>query len=282
MRSFPLPLVVLCAPVLLAACSTEKSDEAAAATDVVSGESAPPGVPGGVAPGVAFRYDYAFTMPAKGISRVQQQHAAACQQLGIGSCRVTGMRYDQPGADQVSARLDLLLAPDVAHSFGNEAIGLVEKADGKLDNAAVQGENAGDAIKLSQSDSAAIEAEIARIDARLAAKGLTAAERLELQQQVAGLREQQRGQAADRQAKEAAIASTPVTFTYASQGILTGDGTFTKAASASWSSLSGMIALLTLILGVALPWAAMIGGVILLWRWLRRRSVQVAVPAPTE
>ncbi len=264
MRSFPLPLIALAIPALLiSGCAAEKSE------DTTTQEAAAAGAPdigGAVAPGVAFRYDYTFTLPGKAISQVQQQHAQACQKLGPSRCRVTGMAYDQPGEDRVSARLDFLLAPDVAHAFGNEAVAAVEAAEGKLDNASVTGENAGDAIKLSQQDSAANEAEIARIEARLAAKGLTAAERTELQQQLAALRNQQAGLAQDRRAKEAAIASTPVSFTYSSQGILSGQGTFGKAASASWSSAESMLSLALLVLGVALPWVLLIGGVVLLWR----------------
>lgn len=264
MRSFPLPLIALAIPALLiSGCAAEKSE------DTTTQEAAAAGAPdigGAVAPGVAFRYDYTFTLPGKAISLVQQQHAQACQKLGPSRCRVTGMAYDQPGEDRVSARLDFLLAPDVAHAFGNEAVAAVEAAEGKLDNASVTGENAGDAIKLSQQDSAANEAEIARIEARLAAKGLTAAERTELQQQLAALRNQQAGLAQDRRAKEAAIASTPVSFTYSSQGILSGQGTFGKAASASWSSAESMLSLALLVLGVALPWVLLIGGVVLLWR----------------
>ncbi len=264
MRSFPLPLIALAIPALLiSGCAAEKSE------DTTTQEAAAAGAPdigGAVAPGVAFRYDYTFTLPGKAISQVQQQHAQACQKLSPSRCRVTGMAYDQPGEDRVSARLDFLLAPDVAHAFGNEAVAAVEAAEGKLDNASVTGENAGDAIKLSQQDSAANEAEIARIEARLAAKGLTAAERTELQQQLAALRNQQAGLAQDRRAKEAAIASTPVSFTYSSQGILSGQGTFGKAASASWSSAESMLSLALLVLGVALPWVLLIGGVVLLWR----------------
>jgi hypothetical protein len=284
MRSSPLPFVALIIPaMLLSACSSEKSEQAEPAHEAAAASDArAPSITGVVAPGVAFRYDYAFTLPGKAISQVQQQHAAACLRLGPSRCRVTGMSYNQTRKDEVSAQLDFLLAPDIAHSFGNEAIGVVEKAEGKLENATVQGDNAGDAIKLSQQDSAAIEAEIARIEARLAAKGLISGERVELQQQVAALRKQQRGQAAERKDKEAAIATTPVSFSYGSEGILAGDGTFTKAASASWSSLEGMLALVTLILGVALPWIALIGGGILAWRWLRRLRVRLPEPARGE
>lgn len=276
---------------LLSACSAENAEDRAAssseAASAPAGASAAdvagPGIGGVVAPGVAFTYAYAFILPAKAVSTVQREHAAACERLGVARCRVTGMSYEQPGEDEVSARLDLLLAPDLAHSFASEGIAAVEKAEGKLDHAQVNGENAGDAIKVSQSDSAAIQAEVARLQARLAAKGLTGAERVELQQQVAGLQEQLRSQAAGRKAKEAAIASTPVSFTYASEGLLGGGNTFGKAAGASWGSMEAMLALVTLIAGVALPWLLLAGLLVLAWRGLRRRQQTVAAPAePTS
>jgi hypothetical protein len=286
MRSFPMPLIALSAALLLSACAEQKSEEAAADQNA-NAESVGPAISGAAAPGVAFRYDYAFTLPGQSISQVQQQHAAACQNLGPSRCRVTGIAYDQPGEDQVSARLDLLLAPDLAHRFANEGIAAVERAEGKLDNAHVTGENAGDAILLSQSDSAANEAEIARLEARLAAKGLTSVERVELRQQVAALREQQRGQAQDRKAKEASIASTPVVFNYASENILSGKGTFAKAAGASWSSVQSLLAFVTLLLGVALPWLLLVGAIALLWRSaaltrLLKRLSGAPEPSPSE
>ena len=275
---------------LLSACSAEKADDGApASSEAVSsaGESgadaAGPDIGGAVAPGVAFTYAYAFTLPAKAVSSVQREHAAACERLGTSRCRVTGMSYEQPGSEDVSARLDLLLAPDLAHRFAREGIAAVERAEGKLDHASVNGDNAGDAIKVSQSDSAAIQAEVERLQARLAAKGLTSAERVELQQQVAELTGQLRGQAADRKAREAAIATTPVTFSYSSEGLLAGGNTFGKAAGASLNSMEAALALVTLAAGVLLPWALLIGLIVLAWRGLRRRAAAPVPPAePTS
>lgn len=276
---------------LLSACSAEKAEDSApASSEAVSGaagasaaDAAGPGIGGAVAPGVAFTYAYAFTLPAKAVSSVQREHAAACERLGADRCRVTGMSYEQPGSEDVSARLELLLAPGLAHRFASEGIAAVERAEGKLDHASVNGENAGDAIKVSQSDSAAIQAEVARLQARLAAKGLTSAERVELQQQIAGLTQQLRGQAADRKAQEAAIASTPVSFSYSSEGLLAGGNTFGKAAGASLNSLETAFALVTLLAGVALPWALLIGLLVLAWRGLRRRKPPAHSPAePTS
>lgn len=223
MRLISNALVTLTVALALVACSQEKSEDAAAtatdaaapatsAGDAASTRHAGPDIGGIVAPGVAFTYAYTFTLPADAISGVQQQHAAACERLGAARCRVTGMRYDQTEADQVQAGLDFLLAPDLAHRFGSEGIAAVERADGKLENATVDGENVGDAITLSQQDSAVAAAEITRLEARLKAKGLTSAERVELTRRVESLRGEQRDQVSDRRSKEAALASTPVRF----------------------------------------------------------------------
>ena len=250
-----------------AASSGASSAEASSARDTV------PDIGGGVAPGVAFTFNYAFTLPAKAIGGVQQDHANACMRLGPSRCRVTGMTYEQPGEDQVSAHTDYLLAPDLAHRFGSDAIAAVEKADGKLDNAVVNGENAGGAIELSQQNSAAIEAEVARIEARLKAKGLTREERAELTRKVEALHEQLQGEAHSRRDKEESIASTPVSFSYASEGLLGSGSGFGKAAGASWDNMQSMLAVLLLALGYALPWLLPVGAGVLVWRYRKAKKL---------
>ncbi|HMN84711.1 MAG TPA: hypothetical protein PKA74_01795, partial [Bauldia sp.] len=57
------------------------------------------------APGVAFNYRYAFSLPAGQIAAAQEAHAAACEQLGIARCRITGMRHQLLGENRVEAML---------------------------------------------------------------------------------------------------------------------------------------------------------------------------------
>ncbi|MBS0483329.1 MAG: DUF4349 domain-containing protein [Proteobacteria bacterium] len=281
-------ILALSLPVLLlSACSAEKSEDAAAAASEAAtdakqapaanavADQAGPGIDRAVAPGVAFTYAYAFTLPVKAISSVQQEHSAACAKLGPTRCRVTGVTYTQPSADEARGQLDFLLAPDLAYAFANEGIAAVEKADGQLQNGSVNGRNAGDAITLSQQDSAATEAEIARIELRLKSPGLTKGERVELQQQIAGLHEQQRGSARDRKAMEASIATTPVTFTYTSEGLVGGSNTFGRAATASWNSAETAFSFAALVAGIALPWVLLIGLGVFVWRKLRRRVTPI-------
>jgi len=267
---------------MLGGCS-EKNDDAAAPAErsaEAASDAAAPQFDGAVAPGVAFAYRYAFTLPGDVISKVQNQHAAACEKLGLARCRVTGMDYRQQGDDSVTARIEFLLAPDLAHRFGRDAAQLVEEADGSVADADISGDNAGGAIELSQQNSAAVQAELARIEARLGAKGLGADERQGLIRQAAAMRDELRGEARLRMDKEKAIASTPVSFAYASEGVFGGSGDpLGKAASASWSSMTTMLAFALTMLGLAAPWALLAGLVWLAWRGLRAKSAGAKRPA---
>lgn len=253
-----------------------------------AGSGVTPGIAPGVAPGVAFNYNFSFILPAKSISSVQQKHAEACAALGVARCRVAGVQFEQENESEARGRTDFILAPDLAYRFGNDGIAAVEKASGKLANAQVNGRDAGTDIKVSQTDSAAIQAETVRIEARLAAKGLTSDERVDLQRQLADLKGQLRAQSQERRSLEATIASTPVSFTYASEGLTQGGNTFGKAASASWSSASSMLSVVALLAGIALPWLLLLVAVLLIFRspdlrrFLRRIFGGKAVPAPGE
>ena len=286
------PCILALAPALLlmtTGCSKSETESPAAEAAVESAalprdaaagaaDEQAPGLTTSAAPGVAFDYRYAFTLKANAISGVQRQHAAACERLGPTRCQVTGMTYEQPRADEVSARLDFLLAPELAHQFASEGIATVERADGKLDNALVTGEDAGGQIEVSQRRSAVLKAELARIERRLMAKGLSAEERVSLANQAQDLRSQLGSEVEVRQAKEASLATTPVSFAYQSEGLLGGSDPFGTAAKSSLGSLKSMLALLLAGAGLALPWLLLAAFIVLL---LRLRSMKQRVAALT-
>lgn len=242
------------------------------------------------APGVAFTYRYAFVLPDERIAAVQEQHAAACEKLGIARCRVTGMRYTLVEEDRVEALLQFKLAPDLARGFGKEGIAAVEKAAGKLIDAAISGDDVGTRITASQKRSGDLAAQISRIEARLAGGGLSADERVELRQQIERLRQQQQAERETRSSGEEALANTPMTYTYAGDaGFSLGGDPFGDAARGSWSSFTTMLSLMLLAIGVLLPWAILAALLVLVWRSppvrrLLRRPAPVAEPqadAPT-
>ena len=178
------------------------------------------------------------------------------------------MTYDQPGRNDVTARLDLLLAPDVAHGFGRDAIAAVEKADGSIENASVAGEDAGGTIAESQRSSNALKAQLTRIEKRLTLPGLGAEEKAELIRRAAELRDQLGEELRIRQTNEASLAMTPMNLTYGTQGVFAGsDAGFGKAAASSFDSLQGFLAFLLTAAGLLLPWLLLGALVVLLLRF---------------
>lgn len=219
------------------------------------------------APGVAFAYNYRFALPAKAIAEVQQQHAQACSRLGAGQCQVTGMRFDQLQEGEVDARLDLLLAPELAHQFGRDGIAAVERAEGKLANANVTGENAGETVNQSHHSSATLQAELKRTEARLKSATLAKETRIELEQRIQELHRQLNQEAGTRLAANQSLATTPVNFSYSSQGVFDTNGNvFGTAANASLSSFQSLLSFLLIAAGVLLPWMLLAGAVIAVWR----------------
>lgn len=294
MRSnHPLTSTIAATALLLVAGCSEKAEDAAAeaprseapgdsgpeaADAAASAREEPPGLTTSAAPGVAFTYRYAFTLPGKAISGVQREHAAACERLGPERCQITGVRYDQPSKDEVSAALDLLLAPELAQRFGGDAIAAVERAGGSIETAQVAGDDAGGAIETSQRRSETARAGLARIEKRLRLKGLGADERRELLRRADELRGQIGEERQLRQEKEAALALTPVSLTYGSEGLFASNGNpFGHAAKASWQSLGSLLAVMLTLGGLALPWLLLAALIVLVVRLraIKRRLAQV-------
>ncbi len=239
------------------------------------------------APGVAFQYQYDFRVPGERIEAVQDEHAAACETLGLSRCQITGLSFNQSENGYPEGRLEFLLDPAIARKFGRDAIASVEKAEGVLASSKVSGENVGSEIASSQVRSAGIEAEVKRIEARLAGKGLAEDERVELRRRAEELREMLRSEKAQRREGEARLATTPVMFSYSGNMGIGGSAAFGDAWSASTKSMATMLSLLLMLAGVMLPWLLPIAAIILivksplgagLRRWWRRNSPLVDQP----
>ena len=254
----------------LAACSSQDDQQSANASvneEVAADAAGPPGIVPHAAPGVAFSYRYAFVLADARISKVQEDHAAACERLGPTRCRITGMNYSLIDEDRVSARLDFKLAPELARQFGKDGIAAVEKAEGKLISADIEGDDAGGAITESQARSANLTSELARIEQRLAQGGIAAAERAELQRQAGELRRQLTAERDTRTANEQRLANTPMAFTYeGDEGFRFGSNPFDDGVDTAWTSFATMVSLLLIVIGAALPWALLLALLILAWR----------------
>lgn len=262
----------------LIGCSAQTSDDAGvaetnategSAASEASADAAAPRIGIEAAPGVAFDYAYTFRLTDDRIARVQEEHAAACETLGVQRCRIVDVRYQLTDEKLVEAQTQFKLEPGIARKFGSNAIASVEKAEGVLADASVAGEDVGTEILASQQRSAGSEAEIARLEGRLKSGGLDKRERAELLAQIGQLRGQIGDERQSRRSGEARIAWTSVAFNYISDGGLPGIGHDNPFANAGETLLrSGSTALtFVLTLGAAiLPWGILLALFVAFWR----------------
>ncbi len=262
----------------LIGCSEQKAEDVTAseapAAETVTEESTAdaattPRIGIEAAPGVAFDYAYTFRLADDRISKVQEEHAAACETLGTQRCRIVDVRYQLSDEKLVEAQTQFKLEPGIARRFGASAIESVEKAEGVLADASVAGEDVGTEILASQQRSAGSQAEIARLEERLRAGGLDKRERAELLAQIGQLRGEIDGERQTRRSGEARIAWTSIAFNYVSDGGLPGIGHENPFASAGETLMrSGSTALsFALTLSAALlPWGILLALAVAFWR----------------
>jgi hypothetical protein len=250
----------------LAACSQREESGSSDAFEAAEPQvrNKPPSAPGIVptaAPGVAFNYRYGFRLPDANISAAQEEHAAACEKLGLARCRITGMTYELDERDRVNASLDLSIDPLLARGFGKDAIAAIQKQDGKLRFAEITGEDQNPALDDAARRQGGANQRITQLEADLAkAKGEN--ERVQLREQIRQLRaeiEQAQSQTSEAEAK---IRRTPMTFTYQGGGAsgrgFAGENPATEAWYLFVDSVATMVSFLLKGLAVVLPWLVLL------------------------
>lgn len=268
-------LLVSAMALAMIGCSEKAAEDAAtnepsATAEAASADAAAtPRIGVEAAPGVAFDYSYAFRLADDRIARVQEEHAAACETLGVQRCRIVDVRYQLTDEKLVEAQTQFKLDPGIARKFGASAIASVEKAEGVLADASVAGEDVGTGILASQQRSAGSEAEIMRLEERLKSGGLDKRERAELLAQISQLRGQIGDERQARRSGEVRIAWTSVAFNYVSDGGLPGIGHENPFADAGETLMRSGSTALSFILTVGaalLPWGVLLGLIVAFWR----------------
>jgi hypothetical protein len=238
--------------------------------------SAPPGIAPTAAPGVAFNYRYAFRLAGERIAAVQEQHAAACEKLGIARCRITGMSYRLVGNRDIEGMLAFKLDPAIAREFGRLGIEAVNRAEGMLVDAEISGEDAGARIAEATRGEGRLADELRKVEAQLARPGLPSAERTELQVQAQQLREQIRATQAEKTNQQESLATTPMVFKYGTGDLVPGfDGRprLKQALQQALDNLLGGLLWIAVALITLLPWLLLAGlGFWAFRRWWPRSS----------
>ncbi len=241
-----------------------------------------PGIDPEAAPGVAFDYRYSFRLEAERIAEMQQEHQRLCERYGP-RCRITGMDYRASNQDDVEAMLSFVVDPAIAGQFGRESVRAVEAADGELTESDVSGTDVGTSLKVNTGGLAELQAELARIEARLAAGNLRRRERSRLQDEAQMLRRQIADLRATTDEQERSLATTPMLFRYGSGALAPGPArqpTVSEAFERSTDNFLGGLNMLLVVFVTISPWlltALLIWGLV---GFIRRRAAP-ASPAET-
>ncbi len=260
---------------LLAGCSQRQpSGEPPASTYDAREEPTAPGVDVTAAPGVAFNYRYAFRLPSTRIAQVQEQHAQACEKLGLDKCRITGMRYRLVNQTDIQAMLALRLDPGIARQFGKEATDAVKQSEGMLVDQEITGEDVGTQIASASRSESALTAELDKVDAELRSMSARDPHRGEVARRADDLRQQLRSLAESKAQGQQALAGTPMVFNYGSGTVVPGFDVRSPLKEALARSADNFIdgfATILVILITVIPWALLLALLILLYRLARRR-----------
>jgi hypothetical protein len=293
-RSLPV-LVLLLATV--AACSKSSPDRSGSpepqaqapnpsASADVSESAAPamranrdggPNVGVTAAPGVAFNYNYAFSLPPTQIAGVQEQHAQMCERLTVSHCRITGMFYRVNNAHDVEAQMTFKLDPAIARMFGRNGVQGVIDAQGMLIESEITGTDVGAQIHAANRSIAELQGDLQRIEAQLRAPNLDLDEKARLEDQAQQLRESIRAGSAQRDEAQATLATTPMTFRYAS-----GEPTVNQTLQDTGESFLDSAALLLKVVIRLLPWAIAAGLIAIVTLYVRRRWFPKAKPVEMQ
>ncbi len=90
---------------------------------------------------LAYRYGYAFRMPAANVAATLDAHVQSCLQAGAAKCQILRSSSNSHDDVHVSAQLQLRAEPNWLESFKQELVSSVEAADGTVINSSVSAED---------------------------------------------------------------------------------------------------------------------------------------------
>jgi hypothetical protein len=253
--------------------------------------AAGPNVSPTAAPGVAFNYRYAFALPAARVSELQEKHAQMCERLTAARCRIIGMHYQVLGPNDIEARLELKLEPGNARQFGVQATQAVAEAGGMTTETEISGVDVGTGIRQAGRTIEQLNADLQRIQTRLAARDILPEERERLEDEAQRVRDQIATLREDRETQQESLATTPMVFRYGSGSLVPGyqpPTSIGEALERAGNNFADGAKILLVAIISAGPWLLVLLLLLGLGLWARRRwfpkqpRPAVAGAEPTE
>lgn len=220
---------------------------------------------------VAFDYSYDLTLPSSRIADLQEEHARACERIGVTRCRITGLRYTVGKQGDVSASLSVKIAAPLARAFGRAGVKQAESVGATLTGADISGTDVATAAAATATERTDVATERARVDRELARVDLPTRERTELRQQQAAAQSQATAAAATAVEQRESLVNTPMSFAYTTGR---GAGLIDRVQDAGDTALGSIgltvTALLWVLAALGPPLLVIVLAVLLWRRWVQR------------
>jgi len=260
---------------VLCSCSSNDHQGGQSQSTESDNTTSPPDISPTAAPGVAFNYAYEFSLPDDRIAAAQEAHAAACENLGLARCRITGMSFSVDQNEQVVAELDLKLDPQIARQFGKSAQQTVVSQDGKLIRLEIGSSDEGQAIAQATQQKSNTTTQLAQLQQEID-KTKDANARANLLSQIQSLQQQSSEQSRTIASSQAALASTPMAIHYYGRGGIPGfrGNPLREAWQTLVTTVVVLIGVLLQALAVLAPFAVLIALAIVIWRSRAGRVVR--------
>ena len=176
--------------------------------------------------------------------------------------------------EDIEARLELKLEPGSARLFGRQATDAVREAGGMPTETEISGIDVGTNIRQTGRNIDQLNAELQRIEARLAQQNVPEYERDQLENEARNLREQIAGLRQTRESDQETLATTPMVLQYGSGSLVPGyqpPTTIGEALTRAGNNFAeGGKTLLVALITIA-PWLLALLLLLGLGLWARRR-----------
>jgi hypothetical protein len=286
-------LVILTSLLALAACNKPKDsaaahDAAPAAPAEAKAAGAPADKPAALAvsaPMLAYSYEDTVIVPASALPDLMARHQKACVDAGPTVCQVVGASTTRAGAGQAEGMLKVRAAPGWLAGLRERLPSDARAAGGQLADSNVVTEDLSRQIVDTE---AAIRARTAlrdRLQQILATRPGKLSDLLEVEMELARVQGELDATQSELAVMRTRVATSLLSISYQSKPPL-------MAPQGSWAPLalavrgaSGVLAstlgLMVTILVAFLPWAAVAGGALWIWRLLdKARRARAKAPPP--
>lgn len=253
--------------------------DAVAADASAGAEMAKPAAPGpdqrqsvpASVPMLAYSYRYGIEAPPRAVRGLLARHEAACAAAGPTVCQVTSSQVQEYGQDEVRGALTLRAAPAWLKGFRAGLAGEAKSAGGRLAAVNVSSEDLSRQIVDTE---AALRAKTTlrdRMQALLADRPGKLGDLIELERELARVQGEIDATQSELALMRTRVATSDVTISYASAGVLAPEGVLaplSEALSDFLRIIVGTLAVMIRVIAALAPWVLAIGA--LLWVFRKR------------